>query len=82
MPSATNDACGCKIVTTRMGNAALGLPTVPAVYIDIDEKTGMIQTLLDGQALTYFRTGAASGVAAKYLSREDSKILFIIGAGV
>ena len=35
-----------------------------------------------GNRLTGIRTGAATGVAAKYLSRSDARILGVIGAGV
>ena len=38
--------------------------------------------VLDGGYLTKIRTGAISGVATKYLSREDAKVLTVIGAGV
>ncbi|GKT18007.1 Ornithine cyclodeaminase [Aduncisulcus paluster] len=73
---------GIKVVSVRAGNRARGLPTVPAIYMDLDEKTGMLKSLIDGVALTYLRTGAASGVAAKYLARSDSKVLFVCGCGM
>ena len=69
MPGATPTSCGCKIVCVRPENRKLGIPTVPALYVDIDETTGVPTALVDGQTLTYFRTGAASGVAAKYLAK-------------
>jgi alanine dehydrogenase len=37
---------------------------------------------MDGTYITQMRTGAAGGIAAKYLSREDSKAAGFIGAGV
>jgi len=48
MPAAVRQDCGVKIVSVRPGNAALKLPTVPSVYVDIDEKTGFPTTLMDG----------------------------------
>jgi len=37
---------------------------------------------MDGTWITSMRTGAAGGIAAKYLARKDSKIVGMIGAGV
>jgi ornithine cyclodeaminase len=36
---------------------------------------------IDGDAITHRRTVAASGLAASYLAREDSKHLAVVGAG-
>jgi alanine dehydrogenase len=38
--------------------------------------------ILDGTYLTGVRTGAASGVAARYLARKDARSLALIGCGV
>lgn len=45
-------------------------------------KTGALRSVIAGNHLTAVRTGAATGVAAKYLARENAKVLGIIGAGV
>lgn len=82
MPASTMDSVGVKIVSVRGANKGRGLPTVPALYCDVDATTGMVSGLLDGVALTYLRTGAASGVAAKHLSRKDSKTVLVIGCGM
>lgn len=82
MPGAAGSACGCKVVCVRSGNRARGLPTIPALYVDVDEETGVPAALVDGQMLTYFRTGAASGVAAKFLAKNECKTLLVIGTGV
>jgi ornithine cyclodeaminase/alanine dehydrogenase len=37
---------------------------------------------MEGSYITAMRTGAVSGVATKHLSREDSEVIGIIGAGV
>ncbi len=36
---------------------------------------------MDGTYLTDIRTGAAGGIAAKYLARKDSKVIGLVGAG-
>lgn len=82
MPASTGDSVGVKIVSVRGKNRERGLPTVPALYCDVDAATGAVSGLLDGVALTYLRTGAASGVAAKHLARENSKTVLIIGCGM
>lgn len=82
MPASTGSAVGVKIVSVRSGNKARGLPTVPALYCDVDAQTGVVSGLVDGAALTYLRTGAASGVAARHLARRDSAVVAIIGCGM
>ncbi len=37
---------------------------------------------MDGTYITAIRTGAASGITAKYFARQDSKVLSVIGTGV
>jgi alanine dehydrogenase len=45
-------------------------------------ETGALRAIIAGNRLTGVRTGAATAVAAKYLSRPDSRILGLLGAGV
>jgi len=58
-----------------------GLPTVMGTVCVFDPETGFPLAIMDGTYLTAIRTGAAGGVAAKYLAREDAKVAGIIGAG-
>jgi ornithine cyclodeaminase len=44
-------------------------------------RTGAIQAIIDMGLLSSLRTGAATGVAAKYLAPPNSKVLGIIGPG-
>lgn len=57
------------------------LPTVMAIIEMIDPQTGFPLAVMDGTLITDMRTGAAAGVATKYLAKSDSKVLGIIGAG-
>ena len=43
--------------------------------------TGALVAVLEAEALAQIRTGAASGVAAKYLARPDSRVMTLFGAG-
>ncbi len=81
MPSVLPGAAGLKWVNVHPGNRGKGLPTVMAVFIYSDPRTGYPLAVMDATAITAYRTGAASAVAAKYLARPDSRSLGIIGAG-
>jgi alanine dehydrogenase len=44
--------------------------------------SGALRAVISSNYLTGLRTGAASGVAAKYLAREDANSVGVIGAGI
>ena len=73
-------AAGVKNVNSHPGNKKL--PAVMATITLVDPETGFPEAIMDGTYITRMRTGAAGGIAAKYLSREDSKSAGFIGAGV
>ncbi len=72
---------GVKLVTVFPGNAARGLATVSGLYLLLSGETGAPLAILDGTALTLWRTAAASALAASYLARADASHLLMIGAG-
>lgn len=72
---------GVKIVNSHPENPKKGLPTVMAVVILNDPKTGAPIAIMDGSYLTDMRTGAAGAVAVKHLARKDSKVVGMIGTG-
>lgn len=72
---------GVKIVNVHPGNPDRGLPTVMALIVLISPETGVPVAIMDGTYLTDVRTGAAGGIAAKYLARKDSKVIGLVGAG-
>jgi ornithine cyclodeaminase/alanine dehydrogenase-like protein (mu-crystallin family) len=63
-------------------NRRRGLPMLSAVDIINDVETSLPLAILDGAEITGMRTGGHSTVGAKYLAREDSSVLAIIGCGV
>jgi ornithine cyclodeaminase/alanine dehydrogenase-like protein (mu-crystallin family) len=69
-----------KLATVFPDNRSSGLPTIHAAII-VFSATGEPVALLDGAAVTQLRTGAASGLASQYLSREDSAHLVVAGTG-
>ena len=53
-----------------------------ATIMLIDPETGRPVCLIDGNAITTMRTGAAGGLGLQYLARPDCKRLCIFGTGV
>jgi ornithine cyclodeaminase len=72
---------GCKLVSVFPDNAKAGRPSVTGNYLLMSGDTGETLALIDGTALTAWRTAAASALAARYLAREDASHLVMIGAG-
>lgn len=73
--------CALKWVNVHPGNRRLGLPAVMAVIIVSDPRNGLPLCIMDGTLVTSLRTGAAGGVAAKYLARKDSGVIALVGCG-
>lgn len=68
------DAIGYKAYTSnRSGNRFL-------VHV-FSASTGVLRVVLESDYLGMMRTGAASGVATKWLARPDAEVLGVFGAG-
>lgn len=72
---------GTKLVTVMPQNRARDLATVNSIYVLFDRQSGAPRAIFDGEALTYRRTAAASVLAARYLAKQDSRVLLLVGAG-
>ena len=70
-----------KIASVFPRNAATGRAVVSGLVIVLDPATGEPSALMDGSALTAWRTGAASGAATELLAREDARVGALIGCG-
>ena len=76
------DISAVKIVNVHPENRAkYGLPTVMAIIILVDPKNGAPIAIMGGTWVTGMRTGAAGGIAAKYLAKKDSRVVGLVGAG-
>jgi alanine dehydrogenase len=76
------DVSAVKIVNSHPENPKnYNLPAVMATIILIDPRNGAPIAIMGGTHITAMRTGAAGGIAAKYLARKDSKIVGLVGAG-
>ena len=60
---------------------ARGLAYIQAAVLVLEPDTGRLVGLLEGSSLTAIRTGAASGAAVDLLSRPESHVLAVFGAG-
>ena len=58
-----------------------GLPLIQGIIVLCDGENGYPLALMDSMEITIIRTGAATGVAAKYLARPDAKVATICGCG-
>ena len=75
------EAAACKWVSIREDNARFDLPTVFSILIYTHPESGFPLAICDGSHHTMMRTGASAAVSAKWLARQDSKVLAIVGAG-
>lgn len=72
---------GVKIATVSPDNNQSGQPAVMATYLLADGRTGEPLALIDGQALTLWRTATASALAGRYLAPATTSTMTMIGAG-
>jgi ornithine cyclodeaminase/alanine dehydrogenase-like protein (mu-crystallin family) len=75
-------SAGVKWVSGFPENSKLGLPYISGLLILNDTETGIPISVMDCTWITGMRTGAATGVAARYLARADSEAVGILGCGV
>ncbi len=72
---------GVKIVQVFPGNSNVGKPTVHGMYMLASADNGEVLSLIDAQELTARRTAATSALASRFLSRDSSHCLLVMGTG-
>lgn len=72
------DAAGIKSYPIVRRDVTVGSSFTMLVY---RLSTGALDAILEAGSLGQIRTGAASGVAAKYMARPDCRVMTIFGAG-
>jgi alanine dehydrogenase len=82
MPAYIDGATGVKWVSVYPDNWKQNLASIMATIILCDPNTGYPLAIMDGTHITNIRTGAAGGVAVKYLARRDSTVIGFLGAGI
>ncbi|WP_334313224.1 cyclodeaminase [Terrihalobacillus insolitus] len=77
-----DDSFAIKISSGFFDNPKLGMPSANGMMLLLSAETGIPKAVLaDNGYLTDIRTAAAGAVAAKYLTKRDSKVAGIIGTG-
>lgn len=59
-----------------------GIPRASGILVLNDPDTMLPRAILEGALISAMRTGAVTGVGARYLARPDSRVAGVIGAGV
>jgi ornithine cyclodeaminase/alanine dehydrogenase-like protein (mu-crystallin family) len=75
-------SAGVKWVAGFPENHRRGLPYISGLLILNDVETGLPVAVMDCTWITAMRTGAATGVAARYLARADARTAGILACGV
>ena len=82
MPAVYGNVMGAKMVTFYPRNAALAKHTHMAMIQLFRSDTGEPLAVMDGRLITEMRTAAVSAVAVDCLTRQDVRVLGILGSGV
>lgn len=82
MPAVYKDVFGAKLVTVFPKNAGRGLHTHLAAIHLFRAETGEPLAVMDGRAITAWRTAAVSAIATRELAWPDARVLAILGSGV
>lgn len=72
---------GAKLATVFPRNPDRDMLTVHAVYVLFDGTNGKPLAIMDGTALTWYKTSCDSALAASYLAPHDASVLTMVGAG-
>jgi len=76
------DMAGMKWYGSNVENRTKGLPRSILMLTLNNKDTGAPIAYMSANILSAYRTGAVPGVGVKYFSKEDSKVVGIIGPGV
>jgi ornithine cyclodeaminase len=74
-----NDVLAAKLVSVFPGNRTR--PSVQGLVVLFDGADGSVRLVADGAAMTFRKTAADSALGAALLSREDARVLLVVGAG-
>lgn len=81
MPCFMKSLFGTKILSVFPENAKKQVPVIQGVMLLNDAETGEPVSLIDGAALTAFRTGAVGGVGVRHTTRPECTKLGLVGTG-
>lgn len=72
---------GVKLIIVAPNNGTYNLPSIQGTYTLFDAHKGIPLAQMDAKELTNRRTAAASALASRFLSRENSDTLLMVGTG-
>lgn len=76
------DALGVKLITLYGNNPQKrNLPAIQGNFVLFDPQNGRLLAVMEAGLMTAIRTGAAGGVAARYLAAPDAAVVTIFGSG-
>jgi len=75
-------SAGVKWVAGFPENHRKGLPYITGLLIFNDVETGVPLAVMDCVWITAMRTGAATGLSARFLARPESAVVGVLGCGV
>jgi ornithine cyclodeaminase len=80
---APEDMIAAKLVSVFPGNpsATPARPSVQGLVVLFDGNDGSVRLVADGATMTFRKTAADSALGVQLLSREDSAVLLVVGAG-
>ncbi|HWL13478.1 MAG TPA: ornithine cyclodeaminase family protein [Ureibacillus sp.] len=83
MPSADLEKkrAAVKVVTIFPNNPGKGLPTTQGIIVLTSTENGEHIALMNASYLTRLRTGAMTALATDLLSKNDAKVLTVVGTG-
>jgi len=70
-----------KVATICPGNASLGLPNINGAVTLYNDKTGVLEALIDFHLVTRWKTAGDSLLAASKLARKETRNILLVGAG-
>ena len=84
MPAALEKppALGAKVITVFPGNDSTPYDSHQGAVLLFEYEFGRLIAILDASTITALRTAAVTAVATRLLSRPESRVLALIGAGV
>lgn len=83
MPSylASDDYVAVKVISIFPENHSKGIKALQSVILLTEAQTGQHVAMMDASLLTIMRTGASSGIATKYLAKENARSCAVLGCG-
>ena len=72
---------GLKLVSWFGNNPSKGLPSLSGIVMLFDSSTGLPIGTISAEHMTGMRTGAAGAIGAKYLARNNSEVMLMVGSG-